>query len=68
MLHDITFTGPQFAGSERVSTQVPPHSVCPLGQPQVLPVQMRPPVQMLPQAPQFALSFVVLTQVEPQAV
>jgi hypothetical protein len=38
-----------------VSTQIPAHSVSPVGHSQEPSVQLVPPVQKLPQAPQWAL-------------
>lgn len=47
---------PQWLASVARSTQVPLQSVRPTGQTQVLPWQVRPPVQAIPQPPQFAES------------
>jgi hypothetical protein len=68
MLQDDMFTGPQWVGLESVSMHVLPQRVCPLGQAQVPLLHTRPPVQMVPQAPQLAASVWVFTQVEPHAV
>jgi hypothetical protein len=59
---------PQFAGLVAVSTQVPPQSVVPVGQPQAPPMQTLPPLQVVPQAPQLALSDLVSTHEPPQLV
>jgi hypothetical protein len=58
---------PQWAGSEFVSTQVPPQSVSPCGHWHV-PAHTIPPVHVLPQTPQFDESFEVFTHVPPQSV
>jgi hypothetical protein len=47
----------------RVSTQVSPHSVCPVGQAHVPVSHTWPPVQTLPQLPQCCALVCVLTQV-----
>jgi hypothetical protein len=44
-----------------VSTQVPPQSVVPVGQPQVPAMQALPPEQVVPQVPQLAVSDLVST-------
>jgi hypothetical protein len=58
---------PQFIGSEVVSTQLPPHSVCPVGQTHVLPEHVAGAAHTFPQAPQFIGSEVVSTQLPPQS-
>lgn len=46
---------PQLFASEPISMQVPPQGTRPAGQAHALAWQVRPPVQALPQAPQFVL-------------
>jgi hypothetical protein len=53
---------PQWAGLLAVSTQVPPQSVWPVGQPQAPPIQTLPPMQTVPQVPQLLPSDCVSTQ------
>jgi hypothetical protein len=57
----------QWAGSDVVSTHVPPQSVSPGGHWQV-PLHTLPPVQVVPQPPQLAGSIDVFTHVPPQSV
>ena len=63
---------PQLVVSVIVSTQVPPHAVCPVGQVTELrhvpAMQVCPVVQVFPQVPQLAASVIVSTQVDPQRV
>lgn len=66
--HDDIWSGPQLSGSERVSMQVEPQRKVPLGHAQAPALQMRPPVQVVPQAPQLAASVWVFTHTLPQAV
>ena len=60
---------PQLPKLVPVSTQLPLHSDCPLGQPQLPPVQTCPVGHALPHAPQLLTSLpVMLTQLPLQAV
>jgi hypothetical protein len=59
---------PQWFRSVLVLTQLPLHSVWPLGQAQWLPEQIWPPVQALPQLPQLPGLLVRSTQAPPQLV
>jgi hypothetical protein len=43
---------PQWAVFTSVSTQLPPHVVCPLAQPHAPPAQLAPPLHALSQVPQ----------------
>jgi hypothetical protein len=58
---------PQFDGSLAVLTQVDPHSICVVPQPQVPPEQLLPLGHTLPHAPQFDGSLPVSTHVEPHS-
>jgi hypothetical protein len=59
---------PQCAALVSVSTHVPPHSAWPDGQPQVLPLQVAPPLHALPHSPQWSMLEVTSTQVPLQSV
>jgi hypothetical protein len=51
-----------------VLTQLLLQKVWPDAQLQLPPLQLRPPLQVVPQAPQFAESVLVLTQLVPHSV
>ena len=59
---------PQFAGSDCVLVQRPPHTVCPVAQPQAPALHAAPPLHAMPHAPQWSASVCVFTQRPPQSV
>jgi hypothetical protein len=59
---------PQWAASERVSTQRPAHRVCPAGHAHAPPLHTRPPVHTVPHAPQLLASVCRLRHVPEQLV
>jgi hypothetical protein len=58
---------PQFDALVWVSTQMPPHRVWPLGQPQTPFWQAAPPAQVNPQLPQVLESLLMSVHISPQS-
>jgi hypothetical protein len=65
-LGHLRHSGPH-ASRDTLSLHVPPQSFVPNGHTQLPELQLFPPVQRLPQAPQLLLSRLVSTHAEPQS-